>query len=791
MDLRQLNGGGFGDGGGSGTSDWSTTEWVLRMGAVILLVVLAAIFSGLTLGYMSLDKIGLQIVIEAGDEPHATEQEKKNGRDAKKILKIRNDGHLLLTTLLFGNVGVNTILSIVMADMTSGVAGFLITTVLLVIFGELIPQALCSRHALAIGAKSIPVVWFFIILFYVFAKPIALCLDWMIGHDIGTIFTKRELGKMLEIHVRQNMLDSDETDIMKGAMHFKKKHVSEVMTPIEKVFTLPVTTKLDLKTIRDIYHQGYSRIPVWGKDKNDIVGLIFVKDLIFADPEEETTLLNFVHVFGRGVHRVWPDSTLGDVLQAFKMGRTHLALVHDVNNDGPGDPFYETKGVVTLEDIVEEILQAEIYDESDAIDAETHRKNRLSHRSYDPGFMHILDGKEQAKLLAKPEAEALAKHLVLNDTVFSTPDAQGQLLNVERVASILAKSHVIEFRPENAPHVELFTEFKVANYCLVVLEGFVLVSSGKNASLQKGGLWSVHGAASLLSPDGAYESDVTVEVPPDVYTRCVRISRLDFQATLYPMHIIEKPAVLAERRLEIQKADQDVRLEIPTPTAADQVRLEIPTPVAHFSSDMDIIYASIPLSTCRGQTRAAIPHRQVWRTDTLLGGFSNLTYVQAADALATYAATQPGAFITPFVVQYELYFELYASAKAIFDGDGRCVDTSADFCAAVTSNDYDVVQIACQCARDKMDLSVCPAMANYNSCQVAAQLNLAKFHIVLAICVVVAVIVVVAGAARIESRKESSRDAARRKAKCAFHFDKTVNIQVEGTNRSAPKESAK
>jgi len=77
--------------------------------------------------------------------------------------------------------------------------------------------------------------------------------------------------------------------------------------------------------------------------------------------------LNFVHIFGRGVHRVWPDSNLGDVLQAFKKGRMHLALVHDVNNSGEGDPFYESKGVVTLEDIVEEILQDKIYDESDII----------------------------------------------------------------------------------------------------------------------------------------------------------------------------------------------------------------------------------------------------------------------------------------------------------------------------------------------------------------------------------------------------------------------------------------
>ncbi|RHY23684.1 hypothetical protein DYB32_009090, partial [Aphanomyces invadans] len=222
------------------------------MCAIVLLLSLAAIFSGLTLGLMALDKNGLQIVIEAGEEAHATEQEKANAQNARKIQRVRRDGHLLLATLLFGNVAVNSVLAIIMADMTSGTLGFLLTTFLLVVFGELIPQALCSRHALYIGAKSLPIVWFFIYLMYIITKPIALTLDWMLGHEIGTIFNKRE---MLEIYVKHNMLDADETDIMKGAMHYKKKTVASVMTPIENVYTLPGSTKLTQATIRDIYHQ--------------------------------------------------------------------------------------------------------------------------------------------------------------------------------------------------------------------------------------------------------------------------------------------------------------------------------------------------------------------------------------------------------------------------------------------------------------------------------------------------------------------------------------------------------
>ncbi|ETW01997.1 hypothetical protein H310_06515 [Aphanomyces invadans] len=590
MDLRRLNGGGGGGSSDHSSAEWSTEEWVLRMCAIVLLLSLAAIFSGLTLGLMALDKNGLQIVIEAGEEAHATEQEKANAQNARKIQRVRRDGHLLLATLLFGNVAVNSVLAIIMADMTSGTLGFLLTTFLLVVFGELIPQALCSRHALYIGAKSLPIVWFFIYLMYIITKPIALTLDWMLGHEIGTIFNKRELGKMLEIYVKHNMLDADETDIMKGAMHYKKKTVASVMTPIENVYTLPGSTKLTQATIRDIYHQGFSRIPVWGKNIHDIVGIIFVKDLIFADPAEETTLLHFVHVFGRGVHRVWPDSTLGEVLQAFKMGRTHLALVHDVNNAGPGDPFYQTKGVVTLEDIVEEILQAEIYDESDAIDAETHRKNRLSNRSYDAGVSHVLEGSEKTKLLATPEAEALAKHLVAHEPVFMTSNYQGTPLDESQVAAILAKSHIVEYdaRADDVAHAELYTEGKVANFCMVVLAGYVMVSSGA-ASPTKGGLWSVFGADSLLAADGSYESDVTVEIPPDVHVRCLRIPRLEFQSTLFPMHIVEKPTMLAERRLDLQNSKKDLG-------AADVV-LDVATPTANFQSDMDATQVPYHLST--------------------------------------------------------------------------------------------------------------------------------------------------------------------------------------------------
>ena len=100
---------------------------------VIVLLSLSAIFSGLTLGLMSLDITGLEIVM-AGDDPVQAQY-------AKNIYPIRKKGNLLLCTLLLGNVSVNSLLSIFMAAFTDGIIGFLTSTIMIVIFGEILPQA--------------------------------------------------------------------------------------------------------------------------------------------------------------------------------------------------------------------------------------------------------------------------------------------------------------------------------------------------------------------------------------------------------------------------------------------------------------------------------------------------------------------------------------------------------------------------------------------------------------------------------------------------------------------------
>lgn len=223
---------------------------VFRYVLIVVLVTLSAIFSGLTLGFMSLDHVGLEVAIGAGERPDATDDERAKAKAARRVMPVRADGNLLLTTLVLGTVAVNSLLSILMADLTSGLVGFVVSTDVIVLFGEVIPQALCSRHALAIGARLVPIVRVLLLLMYPVAKPMSLSLDWLVGKEVGTVFSRRELVQLLEIHARQKMFNAEEAHIVRGAMSYKRKPVIAVMVPRAKIFSLPISTRLAVYVVR-------------------------------------------------------------------------------------------------------------------------------------------------------------------------------------------------------------------------------------------------------------------------------------------------------------------------------------------------------------------------------------------------------------------------------------------------------------------------------------------------------------------------------------------------------------
>jgi len=187
----------------------------------LFLLCMSGLFSGLTLGLCGLEPLSLQIVAE-GDT--------HNAQYAKKIIPVRAKGNLLLCTLLLGNVAVNAALAIFLANFTGGLLGFFLSTAFIVMFGEILPQAACSRYALYIGSKVIYIVRVLILLIYPISWPISKVLDWALGDELGMIYTNRELANLVEVHTKQGELNTESAGIMQGALDFSKLEVGRVMT---------------------------------------------------------------------------------------------------------------------------------------------------------------------------------------------------------------------------------------------------------------------------------------------------------------------------------------------------------------------------------------------------------------------------------------------------------------------------------------------------------------------------------------------------------------------------------
>ena len=140
---------------------------------------------------MSLDPTELNIVLNSG-----TDTEK---RYAKKIQPLRNHGNYLLCSLLLGNVLVNVVLTILMDDLSTGVIAVVSSTLGIVIFGEIVPQAICSRHGLAVGAKTVILTKFFMLLTFPLSFPISIILDKVLGEEIGNVYNRERLQQLIKV----------------------------------------------------------------------------------------------------------------------------------------------------------------------------------------------------------------------------------------------------------------------------------------------------------------------------------------------------------------------------------------------------------------------------------------------------------------------------------------------------------------------------------------------------------------------------------------------------------------
>jgi metal transporter CNNM len=179
----------------------------------------------------------------------------------------------------------------------------------------------------------------------------------MLGSELPRTYSHNELKDIISEHEdsEHSAIDADEERILHGALQFSHMSAREVMTPSNKVVSYDENQRLTEDFFEEVNEEGFSRLPIYSGEPGNIIGMLYVKDLIVED--DDITIKETEEAFERKFLTVQAQDKLDKVLARMLKSRLHLAIVRNKNK--------KFVGVVTLEDIIEEIIQQEIEDEDD------------------------------------------------------------------------------------------------------------------------------------------------------------------------------------------------------------------------------------------------------------------------------------------------------------------------------------------------------------------------------------------------------------------------------------------
>jgi len=323
--------------------DGSTTLIIFE---VFLLVLASAICSGLNIAFMSLDMSDLKRKAKLGN------------KQAIRVLPLRHRTHLILGSILFTNVAAVSVSSLVLNQKLEGWMAGLISTVLIVVFGEVIPQALFSKDPLGWSSRFAPLIKVMVAITFIMSKPLQILLDRLFPRQRSTLQTRRELGLLIAEHQfdKSSELDEDEAEIMRGALSLSEKRVRDIMTDIRHTYWLGSETVLDGPKIDELKEQGYSRIPIFDAKLTKCYGLLLMKDMVDIDFDD-----NHYEVQDLTLH---PTQLVGSMTALDTMFRKFIgAKSHLI----PIEKDDQIIGIITIEDLLEEIIGHEIEDETDRL----------------------------------------------------------------------------------------------------------------------------------------------------------------------------------------------------------------------------------------------------------------------------------------------------------------------------------------------------------------------------------------------------------------------------------------
>ena len=366
-----------------------SAEFWFNLIVFCLLACFAGTMSGLTVGYLSIDSLVLEIKMGNG-----TESEKYY---AEKIYKLVYNHHWLLVTLLLCNSFACEAMPIFLAKLVNEMMAIVLSVTVLLFVGEIIPQALCTGpNQMKIASILAPFTYFLMIITYPISFPIAKFMDYVIGVQGKNRFCNTDLKSIIELHVKEIIGDLSEHQLgyFTGFLDIMNKKVGELILPLEKTLKLDYHSKINKVTLKRLIDSGYSRIPVYENYASNLIGILRMKELVGKDLSKSFTLSQLGIGLSNPI-RVYEDTLFLDLFERFKGGKSHMAFIHQKESQPnyfnsvnylDGDKSFEKnqpnspiKGIITLEDLIEFWLKIPILDEEDYIHGDEYRK-RISKR---------------------------------------------------------------------------------------------------------------------------------------------------------------------------------------------------------------------------------------------------------------------------------------------------------------------------------------------------------------------------------------------------------------------------
>ena len=403
------------------------TYWFF-MFMVAFLTLFAGMMSGLTVGYLSVDQLTMELRENTG-----TPEEKEA---SKVILPVLSNRHWLLCTLLLMNSFAMEALPVFLDRVFSRFTAVVISVTLLLIFGEVIPQALCTGpRQVQIAAMAAPMTRFLMIISWPITYWLGKCLDIILGEQGKTRYQNQDLKCLVEMHTYEALkkiseeeeknpyipkddipkpsdkmgLGQLEANLMISALEIKEKKAVEIMINFNNIYSIKYEEPIDKAKVAEILEKGYSRIPVFrNDDKTDLIGILRIKQLIKVDFNLKKSLKD-LGIRMKPPLVIPPYMTLVNLLREFRSGKSHMAFITEqvellqskfgLNRNNSvafhvryNETFADSNkikilGIVTLEDVIEQIFNLEILDEEDYEKSKRARGVRMGSNLRSPSML--------------------------------------------------------------------------------------------------------------------------------------------------------------------------------------------------------------------------------------------------------------------------------------------------------------------------------------------------------------------------------------------------------------------